>query len=208
MEEIKRMRVPIIIQPAVGGRGFWSSTGAILLEGIANQVGPSTTKIHLIPLYRPAIYFAHEITWRSGMKPKSRLIYLLNSCQRRLQNWISLNSEGASAAQGGVLFVLEQNDGLLMGELAQQLDLAPSAVSGLIDRMQKSELLERRPCSNDGRAQRAWLTEKGRERLPQLKAQTRQLNEMLNEGFSPEELETVERWLRQAHNRLSQPRNA
>ena len=139
------------------------------------------------------------------MKRQPRFIYLLNSCQRRLQQCIALHGNGLSSAQGGVLFLLEREDGSLMGRLAQQLDLAPSAVSGLIDRMQKSGLVVRRPCSEDGRAQRVWLTDGGRAQLPTLKAQVKSINGLLQEGFSRDELEIVERWLQQVHDRLVPP---
>src|SRR5690606_26322989 len=88
------------------------------------------------------------------MNRPPRFIYLLNSSQRRLQQYIAQHGNGLSSAQGGVLFLLEREDGSLMGHLAQVLDLAPSAISGLIDRMQKAGLVTRRPCPVDGRAQR------------------------------------------------------
>lgn len=142
------------------------------------------------------------------MNRQPRFIFLLTRFQKRLQHWINQHTNGASAAQGGVLFLLEQQDNLLMGQLAQQLDLAPSAVSGLVERMHKAGLVERGPCPEDGRAQRVQLTELGRAQLPPLRARTQQLNALLCEGFSTEELATVERWLQQAHARLSITNNA
>ncbi len=57
-----------------------------------------------------------------------------------------------TAAQSGALFVLGQKDGALIGEAAEALDLAPSAMTGLVDRMVRAELVERRPDPKDGRA--------------------------------------------------------
>lgn len=137
------------------------------------------------------------------MSRPPRFIYLLNSSQRRLQQYIAQHGNGLSSAQGGVLFLLEREDGSLMGHLAQVLDLAPSAISGLIDRMQKAGLVTRRPCPVDGRAQRVWLTEAGRVQLPALKEQVRSVNALLQEGFSRDELKIVERWLQHIHERLA-----
>ncbi len=136
-----------------------------------------------------------------------RFIYLLNSSQRRVQQWIAgQGREGLqlSAPQAGVLFVLERQDGRLMGELAQQLDLVPSAVSGLVERMQKLGLLERKACAVDGRAQRVWLTDQGRAQLPLLHEVTAQAQEKFSKGFSREELEVVERWLKQVRQEFNE----
>ena len=73
-----------------------------------------------------------------------RLIYLLSSAQRRLQQWITMQHTLAvqagepapSAPQASVLFILAKEDGATMGHLANTLDLAPSAMSGLIQRME------------------------------------------------------------------------
>lgn len=136
-----------------------------------------------------------------------RFVFLLNSCQRRVQQWIAnQGQEGLqlSAPQAGVLFVLEHQDGRLMGELAQQLDLVPSAVSGLVERMQKLGLVERKACSVDGRAQRVWLTELGRAQLPRLHQITAQAQEKFSQGFSREELAIVERWLKQVRQEFNE----
>ncbi|XID74983.1 MarR family winged helix-turn-helix transcriptional regulator [Alkanindiges sp. WGS2144] len=130
------------------------------------------------------------------------LVFLLNSCQRRVQHWIeaqSPESERLSAAQAGVLFVLEKQDGILLGEVASQLDIVPSAISGLIDRMQKQQLVHRQKCPQDGRAIRLWLTTQGRARLLPIKNQLATLNRKLGQGFTPDELGIVERWLKHIH---------
>lgn len=142
------------------------------------------------------------------MPPRPRLVFLLNSAQRAVQQWIAQQADDAAegerlgAAQAGVLFALARQDGPLMGELARSLDATPSALSGLIDRMARAGLLERRPCEADGRALRVWLREPGRAQLPALQAHTDRLNRQLTEGFSPEELATVARWLSHVRSRL------
>lgn len=127
------------------------------------------------------------------------LIFLLNSSQRRLQRWIESHRQPdfqVSAAQAGVLFVLEKQDGALAGDIAQTLDLVPSAVSGLIDRMQRQQLVERKKCPDDGRATRLWLTPLGKDQLALFKTQLAALNLRLTQGFTSDELAIVERWLK------------
>ena len=138
------------------------------------------------------------------MPSPPRLIFLVNSAARRLQQCIAArqleaaSAMGAapSAAQGGVLFVLDKSDGATMGELAQALDLAPSAVSGLIQRMEALAWVARRPCAQDARTQRVWLLPPGRRVLPALYEALARLNRQLKAGFSDTELQTVARWLR------------
>lgn len=132
-----------------------------------------------------------------------RLIFLLNSAQRRLQQWIAnqqvqvaqAGTLTPTPAQGGALFVLAKDDGATMGLLAQRLDLAPSAVSGLIQRMEALGWVTRRADPDDGRTQRVWLRPEGQAMLPLLKLAMNRINTRLAAGFSDEELATVARWL-------------
>ncbi|HET8694642.1 MAG: MarR family transcriptional regulator [Burkholderiales bacterium] len=139
------------------------------------------------------------------MKQKPpRLIFLLNSAQRHLQQWMALQTATLfgkqqaipTPAQAGVLFVLAKQDGATMGHLAQELDLAPSAVSGLIQRMEALEWVARRACPDDGRTQRVWLTSLGGDQLEPLRQGMKRINQRLTAGFTEAELATVARWLR------------
>lgn len=147
------------------------------------------------------------------MKQKPpRLIFLLNSAQRHLQQWINgLHTQAAAsgqptptAAQSGVLFVLAKEDGATMGTLAQTLDLAPSAMSGLIQRMELLGWLHRRACEQDGRTQRVWLLPAGQAQLPVLRDTMTRINTQLTAGFTAEELQVVARWLTHVQQ-LDQP---
>src|SRR4029450_1043806 len=86
-----------------------------------------------------------------------RLVFLLSVAQRRLQRWIAAQTQqsGVTAAQSGLLFVLCQRDGVLMGEAGAALDLGPPGISGLVDRMTAANLIRRRADPDDGRAGRA-----------------------------------------------------
>lgn len=127
-----------------------------------------------------------------------RLIFLLNAGHRRVQRWIEakMAAKGVTtAAQSGVLFYLGEQDGALIGEAADALDLAPSAMTGLIDRMTRAELVERRADPKDGRAMRLHLTDKGRTAREAAKAGLDGINAHLTEGFTDEEIGVVARWL-------------
>lgn len=127
-----------------------------------------------------------------------RLIFLLNAGHRRVQRWIEgkmAAKGGLTAAQSGVLFYLGERDGALIGEAADALDLAPSAMTGLIDRMTRAELVERHADPKDGRAMRLRLTAKGRAARQAARAGLDGVNAHLTEGFTDEEIGVVARWL-------------
>ena len=126
-----------------------------------------------------------------------RLVFLLNVAQRRLQRWTAAQTQqsGVTAAQSGLLFVLGQRDGVLMGEAGAALDLGPPGISGLVDRMTAAGLIERRADPDDGRAWRLWLTPTGRTALAQSKAGLAEINARLTDGFTEAEIDVVARWL-------------
>jgi DNA-binding MarR family transcriptional regulator len=126
-----------------------------------------------------------------------RLVFLLNVAQRRLQRWMAARTQtsGVTAAQSGLLFILGQRDGVLMGEAGTALDLGPPGISGLVDRMTAASLIKRRADPDDGRAWRLWLTPAGRAAMALSKAGLTEVNARLTEGFTEAEIDVVARWL-------------
>jgi DNA-binding MarR family transcriptional regulator len=130
-------------------------------------------------------------------RPDRRLVFLLNVAQRRLQRWVAARTQdsGVTAAQSGLLFILGQRDGMLMGEAGAALDLGPPGISGLVDRMTAASLIKRRADPEDGRAWRLWLTPGGRAALARSKVGLTEINARLTEGFTDAEIDVVARWL-------------
>ncbi|MFL9870049.1 MarR family winged helix-turn-helix transcriptional regulator [Paraburkholderia megapolitana] len=134
-----------------------------------------------------------------------RYVFLLNTAQRALQRYLdrqAAEQTGISVTHAGALFVLQREDGALSGEVAAALDIAPSAMTGLADRMVKAGLIERRMDEFDGRSSRLWLTKSGRAAATQAKKQLGPLNEALTEGFDDHELDVVCRWLAAVRERF------
>lgn len=130
--------------------------------------------------------------------PERRLFFLLSAGARRVQRWIEaeLADKGRlTQAQAGLLFFLGKDGGALIGEAAETLDVAPSAMTGLVDRMERSGLVERRADPADGRAQRLHLTDAGRAARQVALDGLKELNATLTEGFSEAEVATIARWL-------------
>ncbi len=137
--------------------------------------------------------------------PERRLFFLLSAGARRVQRWIEAELAGAGGltqAQSGLLFFLGKEGGALIGEAAEALDVAPSAMTGLVDRMERSGLVERRADPDDGRAQRLYLTDAGRAARAVAVDGLRQLNETLTEGFTEAEVDAIARWLASLRTRF------
>ncbi|MDU9389677.1 MarR family winged helix-turn-helix transcriptional regulator [Pseudomonas sp. zfem002] len=132
------------------------------------------------------------------MSHDRRYVLLLSNAQKRLRRHLEARAEaqaGISLVQAGALFALLRQDGALSTEVASQLDIAPSAMTGLADRMLRAGLLERRVDAQDKRINRLWLTAHGREVAVLAQGELAPLNQTLAEGFSSEEMQVVSRWL-------------
>lgn len=139
------------------------------------------------------------------MNDDRRYIFLLNRAQRRLQRHIDQHvsqETGVSAVQAGVLFLLRRADGMLSGELAQALDVAPSAMTALGERMEKAELVEKRADTADRRGMRFFLTAHGMAVANESLQKVADINDALTEGFSEDELRVVSRWLQRVVERF------
>lgn len=62
----------------------------------------------------------------------------------------------------GVLMTLWRQDGLKVNELGRRAGLEPSTMTGLLDRMERDNMLYRAPDPSDRRAQLIYLTNAGR----------------------------------------------
>jgi DNA-binding MarR family transcriptional regulator len=129
--------------------------------------------------------------------PDQRLIWLLARAQRRVlaQSDAALEGLGLTSTQAGALFCIRSEEGITVGELADQLDLAQSAASGLAQRLENAGLVTRAPNPADGRSVRLVLTRSGRRRREDAIQFAHAGNEALRTGFSNSEIAIVARWL-------------
>jgi DNA-binding MarR family transcriptional regulator len=129
--------------------------------------------------------------------PDQRLIWLLARAQRRVmaQSDAALAGLGLTSTQAGALFCIRSEDGMTVGELADQLDLAQSAASGLAQRLESAGLVTRSPNPEDGRSVRLVLTKSGRKRRDDGIEIAHAGNDALRAGFSNSEIAIVARWL-------------
>lgn len=127
-----------------------------------------------------------------------RLFYLLNKARHRVYRVADKHCEdtlNVSVTQLGALMVVAGDEGCQLKELASSLNLNNSALTGLAGRMEAKGLIQRRPCEQDGRASRLFLTNSGRERIENARPLIAMLNGRMTEGFSDDEVTVVLRFL-------------
>lgn len=73
-----------------------------------------------------------------------------------------LSQVGLHPGQEALLMELWDHDGRTQADLAESLGVEPPTVTKMLQRMESSELVDRRPDATDRRAIRVYLTPKGR----------------------------------------------
>jgi DNA-binding MarR family transcriptional regulator len=94
---------------------------------------------------------------------------------------------GVTRPQWQVLSLLSFNQGINQGGLAELLEVEPITLGRMVDRLQESELVERRADPADRRAWRLFLTSKGGEVLDRLRPFVDETYEIALEGVSDDQ---------------------
>ena len=127
-----------------------------------------------------------------------RLFFLLSMAQRKLFNHLDTVCEkefNASVTQLAALLYLVKHQGCSQKELASALCLKKSAITGLIVRMEKNDLVERIVDTKDARAIKLFPTSNGAQKSRDLIPYIDQLNKVFSDEFSEEEIQTVLKFL-------------
>jgi len=107
----------------------------------------------------PVILRPEELTLKTWVQ----LARTFTRMARRLDQ--ALETHGLSVPQFDILATLGFEQGITQQELAQRLLVTKGNICGMIDRMEASGWVERRPNPEDRRANRLFLTERGRQLL-------------------------------------------
>ena len=99
---------------------------------------------------------AYDLNW------ELRLGFLVHDVSRLRRSTVdrALKPLGVTRSQWWVLAFLSRADGMSQVALAEELDLGKVALGGLIDRLEKTGLVSRRPDEDDRRVKRVFLTKK------------------------------------------------
>ena len=108
----------------------------------------------------------------------------------------TVGQDGITPGLFGVLVLIEANPGLNQSRLSEALGVDRSTVVGVIDRLQKRELVKRMPSPTDRRAYALELTAAGRDALARLKRQVRAHETAIARRLGPGEQEQLVALLR------------
>lgn len=117
------------------------------------------------------------------------LTYSLNIVARctQMQRGQKLKELGIGGGQVPYLLRLNRFPGITQEELAKMLYVNKSTAARQLASLEKSGLVERRPSETDRRCLKLYLTDKGRDALPEVRKVIGEWNEYLLEGLSEEE---------------------
>ena len=94
---------------------------------------------------------------------------------------------GITRLQWRVLTALRRNEGINQGALAEILELDAMNVCRMVDRLQKSGFVERRPDPTDRRAWQLYLTENANPLIEELMTLGQSLFDEITHGMSEDE---------------------
>lgn len=124
--------------------------------------------------------------------------FLLSKAYQRA--WAILREEieeyDLTPPQFALLSFLWQQDGLTQVELAEKGQIDRSTLGGLIDRLERNSLLERRQHPQDRRAYRIYLTEQGKSMENTLSACAKRSLQKFTSGLDEDEVKELRRMLK------------
>lgn len=99
------------------------------------------------------------------------------------------------SGQQRVLVILGKEDGLIQSQLAEILDLRPSSLAELLKKMEKNGEITRVATEEDKRLKRVYLTEKGRQKVPETGGTKAELSEAFFAGLTEAEKQQFSEYL-------------
>jgi MarR family transcriptional regulator for hemolysin len=121
---------------------------------------------------------------------RRELFFQLIETSRLLHGFVDERAKefGTTRAQWGVLGRLRRQEGLTQVELAAQLGLQPISLVRLLDRLVEQECVERRTDPHDRRANKLYLTAKGRQMIERLDPHGHRMRADILEDYADEDM--------------------
>ena len=110
--------------------------------------------------------------------------------------------EAFNGAQGRILYVLWQKDGISIKTLSEQCGLAITSLTSMLERMEKQGLLRRENDEKDRRKTLLFLTERAYTLREDYEAVSARMGTIFYEGFNEEEIRLFESFLRRVLDNL------
>ncbi len=121
-----------------------------------------------------------------------KIIFHLSKAEHRIKTHMTGKMKEKniqiSAGQSGVLFLLQQKNDLKMSEISRLLSIDNSAITRIIDHLEKNGLVKRQLNPDDRRQYLICITEKGKKEISIVGNIANQTNETIKEGFTEDEI--------------------
>ena len=105
-------------------------------------------------------------------------------------------------AQGRILFVLWEKDGITIRELSEKTMLEKSTLTSMLDRLEEAGYITRMPSAEDRRAILIWRTEKDKALQKTYEEVSEDMTRLYYSGFSSPEIDRLEAGLRKVLDNL------
>jgi DNA-binding MarR family transcriptional regulator len=106
------------------------------------------------------------------------------------------NIDAFNGAQGRILYILWQGDGVPISKLSKETGLAMNTLTSMLDRMEAAGLVRRDRGDHDRRKILIYLTAEAKALEQDYNAVTAEIESIYYKGFSSEEIDALEDYLR------------
>ncbi|MGF7056897.1 MarR family winged helix-turn-helix transcriptional regulator [Brassicibacter mesophilus] len=109
-----------------------------------------------------------------------------------------------NSAQGRIIFVLWQNDGISIQELSKKTSLEKSTLTRMLERLETSGHIQRIPSTDDRRKTIVKLISKNEKLKDAYKKVSKDMLDLFYKGFTEDEIDTFEAYLERIYQNISQ----
>ncbi|WP_084355824.1 MarR family winged helix-turn-helix transcriptional regulator [Novosphingobium lentum] len=129
-------------------------------------------------------------------QPYLKIGFLVHDVSRMRRTLFDQRLKGLdiTRAQWSALSALSRHEteGAIQADLARELEVGKVTVGGLIDRLEASGVVERRPDKEDRRIRRVFITEKGYDIIEQMQSIGRALNSVIMKDITLDQIHLAE----------------
>jgi DNA-binding MarR family transcriptional regulator len=137
----------------------------------------------------PVLLKPEELEFRTWVQ----LVRTLDRIEQRLEQ--ALDGHGLSIAQFDILASLGFEEGITQQELAERLLVTKGNICGMIGRMEAGGWVERKPDPEDRRANRLFLTRRGKTLLAHVAPEQHALIKQTMSALAPGEIQSLYQFL-------------
>lgn len=113
-----------------------------------------------------------------------------------------------NGAQGRILYVLWQEDGMSIKTISEQCGLAITSLTTMLERMENQGLIRRVPSEQDKRKTLLYLTDQAKKLRTDSEVVSGQMRDIFYRDFTAAEIEQFETYLNRVHTNLEEWRKA